>query len=290
LGTIEVNPLAVPPVTVKVRALLFPAGVVTVTFLAPTPAFAEMVTVAVTCVSEFTVNEVTVMPLGAPPPTPEKLTAVVPVRPDPVNTTVTPVVPVLPEVGAIAVSTGPVIANGSVLLAPPAVVTSIFTLPIGVEVVLLNVASMVVEFTNVTPLMVKPATAGVATTFAPATKLVPVRTTAWEVPRNSELGEMDVRVVADALTTENVTGPTDVPPKVTLTFLAPTVAFAAMVKVAVTVVALTAAKLLTVMPLPPPPTPVTVTAVAPVRPVPVIVTFTAAPWAPVLGAIEFRPP
>ena len=205
----------------------------------------------------------------------------------------------MPDAGAMEESTGPRIANGSVLLAPPVVVTSIFTLPIAAEVLLVNVASMVVEFTNVTPLMLKPGTAGVATTFAPFIKLVPVSTTAWLVPRNSELTQgfepttqMDVRVVADAGTTVNVTGPTDVPPTITLTFFAPCVAFPAMVNVAVTVVALTAAKLLTPMPLPPPPppTPVTVTAVAPVRPVPVIVTFTTVPWAPVLGAIELRPP
>jgi len=118
----------------------------------------------------------------------------------------------LPDAGAMEVTTGPLIANGSVLLAPPAVTTSIFTLPIAVEPLLVNVASMVVELTNVTPLIVKPVTAGVATTVAPVTKLVPVRTTAWEVPRNSEFGEMDVRVVADAETTVNVTGPTAAPP------------------------------------------------------------------------------
>ncbi len=108
---------------------------------------------------------------------------------------------------------------------------------------------MVVEFTTVTPLMLKPVTAGVALTFDPATKLVPVRTTAWVAPRSSEFGEMDVRVVVDGVTTVNVTGPTDPPGTpgiVTLTFRAPSVAPVAIVQVAVDRRGAYSSKLLTV--------------------------------------------
>jgi len=62
---------------------------------------------------------------------------------------------------------------------------------------------------------------------------------------------------------------------------APRAAPGVMFKVAVTVVELTATKLLTVMP------PVAVTAVAPARLAPVMVIGTALPRTPVFGAIEF---
>ena len=274
VGAIENSP-AGGTVTVKVTALLVPAPVVTVTFEAPAGANGAMFTIAVMEVSLATVKPVTLIPKF------EKLTEVAPVRPDPVSVTVRPVVPRFAEAGATVVSTGPLMANGSVLLAPPAVTTSIFTLPIGVLRLLLKVAVMVFRLTTITLLIEKPATAGVATTVAPFTKFVPVSVTPTDEPRISEFGVMDVNVGPAGTVTVKVTALLVPDGVVTVTFLAPNVAVGEMVKVAVTVVALTAAKLVTVMP-----PPLTFTALAKVRPVPVIVTGTTVPWLPLLGEIE----
>ena len=175
------------------------------------------------------------------------------------------------ETGAMEVSTGPVIANGRVLLAPPPVTTPILIEPSAAPKVLVMVAVMVVLLTTTTLLMVTPVAAGVTTTVAPVTKFVPVSVTFWNVPRTSVAGAMDVNVGAGGAITVNV--PALVVPAgvVTVTFLAPNVAFGAMVKVVVMVVAVTVNGP-TVMPPPD-----TFTAVAPVRPVPVIVTFTTVP-------------
>src|SRR6202007_1820506 len=113
-GAIENSP-AGGTVTGKVTALLTRPGAVTVTFLAPAVAPAEMLIVAVTVLSLATVRLVTLMP------PPEKLSAVVPVRPLPVSVSPRPVVLRLAEAGLIDVSTGPLIKNGRVLLAPPPV-------------------------------------------------------------------------------------------------------------------------------------------------------------------------
>src|SRR5579862_4246107 len=237
-GAIENSP-AGGTVTVKVTALLVPplVGAVTVTFLAPAAAPAAMLIVAAMLVSLSTVKLVTVMP------PPEKLTEVVPVRPEPVKDIAKAFVPRLAEAGLIAVSTGPVIANGSVLLAPPAEVTPTFTLPIVAAAVLVMVAVIWVRLLIVTPLTVTPVAAGVMTTVVPVTKLVPVKVTTTDVPRTSVAGKMDVKVGAAGATTVNVTALLVPAAVVTVTFLAPNVAVGAMVKVAVTVVALTAAKL-----------------------------------------------
>ena len=265
-------------ITVNVTALLVPAADVVVTFLAPPDAEGEIANVAVTEVSLTTLTAVTVIPF------PETLTAVVPCNPVPVSVTLT-VLLRLPEAGAIEVSTGPRMANGRVLLAPPTVTTSMFTLPIGAVVLLLKVAVMLVALTKTTLLIEKPATAGVATTVDPATKFVPVRVTFTDVPRNSELGAMDVSVGAGGAMTVNVTELLVPAGVVTVTFLALNVAFGAMVKIAVTVVALTAVTPLTVIP-----PPLTFTALANVRLVPVIVTLTTEPCAPVTGLIEVSVP
>lgn len=264
VGEIEVSEPG-GTITVNVTALLVPAIDVVVTFLAPADALREIASVAVTEVSLTTVRPLTVMP------PPDTLIAVVPVNPLPVSVIGT-VPSRLPEAGAIEVSTGPLMANGRVLLAPPAVITPILTAPTGAVVLLLKVAVMVVGFWTTTLLMLKPDTAGVATTVDPVTKFVPVRVTSVEMPRNSELGAMDVNVGAAGAMTVKVTALLVPAGVVTVTFLAVNVAFGAMVKVAVTVVPLTAAKLLTLIP-----PPLTFTAVAPVRKVPVIVTLTPVP-------------
>jgi hypothetical protein len=190
VGAIEVNDGAV---TVKVTALLGPPGAVTVTFLAPAVAVAEMVNVALTWLSLTTVTALEVTPV------PLTLTAVVPVKPVPISVTAKPAALRLPdEVGLIDVSTGPMIENGTVLLTPPVDETATFTLPKAAELVLVMVAVIEVALTNVDPLTLTPVTAGVMITVSPATKLAPVRVTACEVPRGSLAGEIEVSVAVGA--------------------------------------------------------------------------------------------
>src|SRR6266481_9755026 len=98
------------------------------------------------------------------------------------------------------------------------------------------------------------------------------------VPSVPLVAAVKVNVPCGAVTV-NVTVLLVPPGVVTLTVLAPSAAVAVMVKVAVTVVALD------VMPLTVTPAPDTLTAVAPVRFVPVSVTGTEVPRAPVVGAI-----
>jgi hypothetical protein len=267
-------------ITVNVTALLFPRGVVTFTFLAPPAPPLVGVKVAVTDVSLTTTRLVTA--------TPVTLIAVVPVNPVPVSVTETPT-PRFPELGAIEVSSGPVIVNGKVLLAPALVTTLTFTLPRPAPVVLVIVAVIVVAFTRTTLLTETPAVVVVPfarVTVDPVTKFVPVRVTAADVPRASVLGVIEVSAGPPGATTVKV--PAFVVPAgtVTVTFRAVSGAFGAMVKVAVTVVALTAAKLLIVIPV----AELTLIAVAPVRPLPVIVTLTTVPCAPVVGEMEATVP
>jgi hypothetical protein len=265
-------------VTVNVTAVLVPAGEVTVTFLAPPAAPVEITKVAVTEVSLTKLKPLTVMP---PPLT---AAAVAPVSPLPVRVTGT-LVPRLPELGAIEARDGPFTVYVMVLLVPPSVVTLMFLVPSVAAVVLVMVAVIVVALTTVTPLTVTPLAGAAMLTVDPAMKLVPVRVTETAVPRRPALGAIEVSVGAGGATTVKVTGLVAPAGVVTVTFLAVSVAVGAIVKVAVTVVALTAVTPLTVMPPPD-----TVTAVAPVRSVPVIVTGTMVPCAPVGGAIEVTAP
>lgn len=267
-------------ITVNVTALLVPAGVVTVTFLAALVVPAENMIVAVTVVSPVTVRPVTVAP-------PDTLTAVVPVNPVPVRV-IGIGVPRLPEVGLIEVSTGPVRVYGRLLVSPPPVRTKMLIGVSGVALVLVNVAVMDVALTYVTPVIVKPVGFG----GAPSTrtvdvgwKFVPVRVTFIASPRNPEFGLMDVSVGAAAATTVNVMGPRVAVGVVTVTFLALSVAVGEITQLAVTEVAVAGAVI--VQATPPPDT---LTAVAPVRPVPEIVTSTVVPRVPLLGLMESRPP
>jgi len=93
-------------------------------------------------------------------------------------------------------------------------------------------------------------------------------------------GFVEVTVGGGAVTV-NVCEPLVLPEPVTVTFWAPVGAFAAMVNVAVIDVLLATVGLLTVIPVP-----LTVTVDPDAKFVPVSVTATAAPWAPLLGAIE----
>ena len=133
---------------------------------------------------------------------------------------------------------------------------------------------MVVEFTTVTPLIVKPAAPLATLTVVPAVvKLEPVKTTGTLRPRSLDAGEIEVRVGTGGLTTEKFTVLLVPFGVVTLTVRVATAVTGLIVKVAVTVVALTTVKLLTVKP----PPPLTVIAVAPVKLVPVRVTATLLP-------------
>jgi hypothetical protein len=89
--------------------------------------------------------------------------------------------------------------------------------------------------------------------------------------------------VPDGPTTVNVTLPLVPPGVVTLTVLAESVAVPEIVKFALTVVAFTTVRPLTVIPVPE-----TLIALAPVRLVPVRVTGTVPPRVPVVGLIEVR--
>jgi hypothetical protein len=122
-----------------------------------------------------------------------------------------------------------------------------------------------------------------ATVVPVAVKLVPTRVTATAVPCRPEMGEIEVNVAVGGLTTVNVSVLLVPPGAVTVTVLGVSPAVAVIVKFAVTVASFT-----TVTPLTVTPAPDTVTAVAPVKPVPVRVTGTTVPRAPVVGAIEVR--
>jgi hypothetical protein len=93
-------------------------------------------------------------------------------------------------------------------------------------------------------------------------------------------GFVEVTVGGSAVTV-NVCEPLVLPEPVTVTFWAPVGAFVAMVNVAVIDVLLATVGLLTVIPVP-----LTVIVDPVAKFVPVSVTATTAPWAPLLGAIE----
>jgi hypothetical protein len=183
--------------------------------------------------------------------------------------------------GVEKATVAPSTVNGRFPVVPPSVVMLTF-LELGVAPFkMVNVAVTVVSFTTVTPLTVTPFP-DIATTVVPV-RLVPVRVTGTLVPRDPELGVIFVSVGAGGLTTVNTTVllvPFEV---VTLTVLALSGALAAIMNVAVTDVSLTTLNPLTVTPAPE-----TFTAEAPVRLVPVRVTGTDLPRAPVFGEIETR--
>ena len=139
---------------------------------------------------------------------------------------------------------------------------------------------IVVELTTVTPLTVTPLPETV-TDVPVVVKLVPVSVTGTVVPRTPVFGETTLRVGGGGTTTANLILLVVPPGAVTLTFLTPSPAVAEIVKIAVTVVSFTTARLLMVTPFPD-----TLIALAPVSPLPVIVTGTLSPSFPVLGEIE----
>jgi hypothetical protein len=114
----------------------------------------------------------------------------------------------------------------------------------------------------------------------PAEKFVPVSVTFTVCPCVPELGLTEVSVGAPEFTV-NACEPLVWPELVTVTFWAPVGALAAMVNVAVIDVLLATVRLLTVMPVP-----LRLIVDPDTKFVPVSVTATAAPWMPLLGAIE----
>lgn len=194
---------------------------------------------------------------------------------------VVPLAGVLVKAGVGPVNAGvpAVTVNGLVLLVPPGVVMPRFLTPSGARPEMFKVAVTVVGDTTVR--FVTGIRAPIPVTANAPDRLVPVKVTVTLVRRAPEMGEIDVSVGGGGAVTVNVTALVTPPGVETVTFLAVVAAALLMVKVAVTEVALTTSRLLTVTPVP-----VMLTAKAPVRFVPVRVTGTAVPRKPVLGTID----
>jgi hypothetical protein len=166
--------------------------------------------------------------------------------------------------------------NATPPLVPPLVVTVTLLAPVAAIPEIINVAVICVVLTTVTALTVIPLLPGF--TVAPATKFVPVRVADAVVPCAPLSGLTVVRVGGGGFTVNGT--PLLVPPLVvTVTLLAPVAAVPEIVNVAVICVVLATVTLLTAIPLL-----LGLTVVAPVTKfVPVSVTDTAAPCAPLFG-------
>jgi hypothetical protein len=211
----------------------------------------------------------------------------------PVAVLVTVIVPVFVPVppvfsaglGVLKVTVAPVTLKGTVCVEVPFGVVTVTFLVVVSEAPLVTAQLAVTWILEVATTLVQVMPPPLMATAVAPVMLVPARVTGTVVPRTPVLGVIDVSVGGGGAVTVNVRGLLVAPPaSVTVTFLAFAVAVAAMFSVAVTVVSFTAVKPLTVMFIPD-----TFTAVAPVRPRPVMVTGTAAPRTPVLGAIEVSP-
>jgi hypothetical protein len=180
-------------VNAELRVAL-PLRFVTVTFLAPVPAVAEMVNVAVTVVLFTTWTLLTLTPR------PDTVTIGVSPRPVPVIVTGT-AVPRTPEFGETAVTVGFAMVNVTVLLVPPGVLTDTFLVPFDARRPIWNVAVTVVALTTVTPLTVIPVPRmppPVTLTAEAPVRFVPVRVTWTVVDRKPVAGLIEVRVGAAA--------------------------------------------------------------------------------------------
>jgi hypothetical protein len=175
------------------------------------------------------------------------VTAVDPLRLVPVRVIET-VVPRAPDVGVIDVSVGTdaaVTVNCTVLVVAIGVVT-LTVLPVrAAPAPIVNVAVTVLSLTTVRPLTVIPPP-DTFTAVAPVSP-VPLSVTGTLVARWPDVGVIDASV---APVTVNVTLPVVPPDVVMVTFLAVSAAVFEMVKVAVTVVGFTLARLLTETPAP----------------------------------------
>lgn len=246
--------VTVAPSTVNVGAPavgVFPIGVVTVTFLVVKPAVFVIANVAVRCVP----SGLTVMPLAVIPA--PALTTVAPVKPVPIRVTAR-FVPREPLLGVIEASVGPVTVNVSGLLAPPSVVTVTFLAVRPAVAVIVKVAVTVVSLTTVKLLTVMPAPTPLIADVV--NRLVPVKVTGTLVPREPNVGLMELSAGAAGLLTTKDTLLLVPFVVVTETVLVVSAAVVEIANVAVTVVSLTPVTLLTVTPVPE-----TLTPVAPVK-------------------------
>ena len=194
---------------------------------------------------------------------------------------VVPLAGVLVKAGAGPVNAGvpPVTVKGKVLLVPPGVVMPRFLTPSGAVLEIFKVAVTWVAETTVR--LVTGISPPIPVMAKAPVRLVPLKVTVTAVPRAPEVGVIDVNVGGGGAVTVKVTGLLTPPGVETVTFLAVAAAVTAIVNVAVTEVALTGTRLLTVIPVPD-----TLTAKAPVRFVPVRVTGTTVPRRPVFGEME----
>jgi hypothetical protein len=210
---------------------------------------------------------------------PGAFTEVAPVRFVPVMVTGT-LVPRAPLLGLMVVSDGcgAFTVNATVPVVPNGVVTETVPAPSAALLAIANVAVIVPELVTATLVTVIPALDTL--TVAGPLRFVPVRVTPKVLPCLPVAGLIDVSVGGP--TTVNVTLPVVPPEVVILTLWGPSMVAGAMVNVALTVVAFTAVKLLTVMfgEF------TTVTAVVPNRLVPVSVTTTVVPANPDDGEID----
>jgi len=163
-------------------------------------------------------------------------------------------------------------------LAPIEFVTVTFWAPVGAFRAMVNVAVIEVPLTTAVLLTVTPVP--LRAIVDPAEKSVPVNVTITAWPSAPELGLTEASVAAPEFTV-NACEPLILLLLVTETFWAPVGALAAMVNVAVIDVLLTTVVLLTVIPVP-----LRLIEDPVAKFVPVSVTATAAPWMPLLGAIE----
>ena len=250
--------------TVNGTPLLVPPAVVTVTV--PLMALPPVLKVAVIVVELATLTLVTVMPFGAPTVAPA-------MNPVPVKVTGTDA-PCTPLEGLTEdnVGIGGLTVNGTPLLVPPAVVT--VTVPLMALPPVLKVAVIVVELATLTLVTVMPFG---APTVAPAMNPVPVKITGTDAPCTPLEGLTEDNVGTGGLTVNGK--PLLVPPAV-VTVTVPLMALPPMLKVAVIVVELATLTLVTVTPLGAP-------TVAPaMNPVPVKITGTDVPCAPLDGLTE----
>jgi len=195
----------------------------------------------------------------------------------PVNVTGT-FEPCAPLVGLIEVSVGAaVIVNVTPFVVTPDDVTVTVSPPSVAFAAIPRVAVICVALTTCTLLTVTPLPLRFTVAFA--AKFVPVKVTGTFAPCTPLIGVIEVSVGVPV--TVKVAPFVVIPDDVTVTVSAPTVAFAAIPKVAVICVALTTCTLLTVTPLP-----LTFTVAFAAKFVPVKVTGTFVPWTPLVGLIE----
>jgi len=260
-----------------------PGVVVTLTALFPVAAVAAIAQFALTVVA---VGGVTVLMVQTTlPAVPDTFTAVAPDRLVPVRVTATGTPAVRePDVGEIEVSVGPTMNVTLLEVTPGVVVTLTFLFPVAAVAVIAQFAVTVVAVG--VPLMVQTTLPAIPDTFTAVVpdRLLPVRVIGTlGPPRTPDVGAIEVSV---GLTTVNVTLLVVTPGVVvTLTFLFPVAAVAAIAHVALTVVVVGGVTVLMVQTTLPA-VPDTFTAVAPDRLVPVRSTGTLVPRTPDVGAIE----